>query len=146
MSTALAAPTLSSLYDEHHDGAPAEDVADKLATILRLTRTQREVLMPLLIGYCANRDRCRVRHVERAEAPQPGQQRRTTYRDLLALTFALPDGTVTTWGAATIDQHQQRIDLLAKQRDGLQVTINQHQAAIEQIVAAGASCLAEVQK
>lgn len=54
-------------------------------------------------------------------------------RELLDTSFALGDGTTVTWGDATPQQHQARIDMLAKIADGTLQTAARHQAAIEAI-------------
>lgn len=63
--------------------------------------------------------------------------------ELLAETFALPDGTVATWADATTEQH-----LAASVTDQVQAThalatAARHQQAVEAIQAAGAHTLAE---
>ena len=60
---------------------------------------------------------------------------------LFRSTFSLGNGTDISWGKATIEQHEQRIAFLEKQREGLGRTITQHQDAIKAIRQAGASCL-----
>ena len=41
-----------------------------------------------------------------------------TTRELLGTLFALGDGTSVTWGAATVDQHEQRIGMLTRNATG----------------------------
>ena len=41
-----------------------------------------------------------------------------TTRELLGTVFALGDGAETTWAAATVDQHEQRIGMLARTPPG----------------------------
>jgi hypothetical protein len=67
-----------------------------------------------------------------------------TTRELLETSFALGDGAETTWGEATVDQHQQRIDLLVKGASGTIETASRHAAAINMIQAAGVGHLNEV--
>jgi hypothetical protein len=64
--------------------------------------------------------------------------------ELLASTFALGDGTDVTWGEATVEQHRQRIDLLARMAEGTIETAARHQAAIDLIEENGVARLAEV--
>ena len=62
-------------------------------------------------------------------------------RALFRSAFSLGDGTSVTWGAATIEQHEQRIAFLELQRNGINRTIAQHQDAIRLITEAGTTCL-----
>jgi hypothetical protein len=57
-------------------------------------------------------------------------------RELLGSTFALPDGSMVTWGAATVAQHTQRIDMFTRNA--------RHEEAVRQLQASDASCLAEL--
>lgn len=50
--------------------------------------------------------------------------------ELLSTRFALGDGTMVTWGTATISQHRQRIEMLAKNAAGIVETAGRHKAAI----------------
>jgi hypothetical protein len=65
--------------------------------------------------------------------------------DRLRAVFETPiklgDGFTITWGAATVDQHRQRIAMLEKLRDGLTQTITRHEQAISLIESAGVACL-----
>jgi hypothetical protein len=66
------------------------------------------------------------------------------FKRLFEKCFSLGDGTVVSWGDATLAQHQMRITMLVKQRQGLDDTIERHRRAVEIIVAAGVSRLNEV--
>jgi hypothetical protein len=55
--------------------------------------------------------------------------------------FALGDGTFITWGAATIEQHEQRVALLRGQIAGLSATMARHVATIARLRDTGARCL-----
>lgn len=59
-------------------------------------------------------------------------------------SFKLGDGTEATWGEATVEQHEQRLAMLTKLRDGLNSTIDRHTEAIHVLRTSGARCLAEV--
>lgn len=63
--------------------------------------------------------------------------------ELLAQEFALGDGTLTTWAMATIEQHEQRINMLAQNIRGNGVAIQRHEAAVIKIMEARAETLAE---
>lgn len=66
-------------------------------------------------------------------------------KGLLVQRFALGDGTSVEWGAATVDQHETRIAMLQRMRDGIDLTIDRHRSAIEAIHEAGVTCLADLQ-
>jgi len=61
--------------------------------------------------------------------------------ELMKSSFSMGDGNVALWGNATIEEHQQRIDMLKKQRDGIDETISFHIKAIEFIQKNGVKCL-----
>lgn len=67
-----------------------------------------------------------------------------TTRELLGTVFALGDGTETTWAAATVDQHEQRIGMLARNAAGVVETAARHEAAVRMIKDAGVTCLADL--
>ncbi len=90
--------------------------------------------------YAEQRFRAVVDLVER----ESQRVRLEVTRELLETRFALGDGTRTTWGTATVSQHEQRIVMLTKQAAGTVETAASHRAAIEMIQAAGASTLAEI--
>lgn len=85
-------------------------------------------------------------------APTPGQGKFSEdegpdpFRALIeaGAVFTIRGKGIVTWGAATIADHAERIANLAAQRDGIDRTIAQHQAAINRIRSSGARCLAEV--
>jgi hypothetical protein len=64
---------------------------------------------------------------------------------LLTSTFALGDGRLVTWGAATIPEHRQRMVLLQKNAAGNIETAARHAKAIELLEGAGVPCLNEYQ-
>lgn len=64
--------------------------------------------------------------------------------ELLGTVIALGDGRKTTWGAASVDDHRQRMDLLTDQAVGTLETVVLHEKAIEMIEGAGAACLNDV--
>jgi hypothetical protein len=61
--------------------------------------------------------------------------------ELLGASFALGDGRTVTWGEATLDDHEQRIELLFGNVSGNLATIAVHERAAELLRSAGASCL-----
>lgn len=68
-----------------------------------------------------------------------------SFRALLQSPFAIGDGQKVTWGQATIEQHQRRVMYLQKLRDGIDRTIEQHQAAIALLESSAASCLDDLE-
>jgi hypothetical protein len=64
--------------------------------------------------------------------------------ELLESDFALGDGTHVTWGDATIDQHQKRVDMLQATAQGTLETAARHQRAIIDLESAGAETLREL--
>lgn len=81
---------------------------------------------------------------ERREAIRHIAMRLPDKRDLLKTTFALGDGREVEWGKATVDDHRQRLAMLSSQQDGIGETMLLHEAAIEQIVAAGVTSLGDL--
>ena len=124
------------------EGEP-ESTAGRIAEALGLNATQREVLWPLLVGYCATVERGRVRAVEH----RAGRiATRTAEREaLLAETFALPDGRRVAWGAATVADHEERMAMLTALRDGIDGTIERHRQAIAELVKLKVSCLYDLE-
>jgi hypothetical protein len=64
--------------------------------------------------------------------------------ELLGTAISLGDGTDTTWGQATIAQHEQRIGMLTRHAVGEVESAARHQAAIGMIKDAGVECLADL--
>ena len=132
-----------------HPGKPASDIAEAIAKTL-----STEDLVSLLQAEIEHELRNGAREIERgaqlkdlmarfngataAESPRSSQ----AFKLLLITPFKLGDGSPeTTWGAATIEQHRQRIALLDLQIQGLVTTRDRHATAIEMIEAAGVKCL-----
>lgn len=72
------------------------------------------------------------------------ETRLETTRELLATVFAVGDGSQVTWGAATSEQHERRIEMLAGNASGVIETAARHVAAVRMIREAGVACLAEI--
>lgn len=62
-------------------------------------------------------------------------------QDLLAEQFALRDGTKVAWGEATVDQHQDRIDMFMSQAAAGIEGAARHQQALDDLTASGARSL-----
>lgn len=138
------------LFSEIHDRlglADPDAAAAAMVADLKLSARQREALFPLILAECESIERARVRAVEQAVAPRVGRRVDPTGERaaLLAETFALGDGSRVSWGEATVEQHEQRIAMLARLRDGIDATIARHRAAVEGIRAAGVKCLADLE-
>lgn len=65
--------------------------------------------------------------------------------ELLDQLIAMPDGTTTTWGHATIDQHRERLAMFQANAIANIEGAARHQQAIEDLESAGVSTLAELQ-
>jgi hypothetical protein len=65
-------------------------------------------------------------------------------RELLQSAFALRDGSRVTWGAATIAEHRERIEIFVELADSNLKGAARHEAAITAIQRAGTTCLNEV--
>jgi hypothetical protein len=63
--------------------------------------------------------------------------------ELLDTGFALPDGTLTTWGDATVEQHNSRIRMLNDQARASTENAARHLKAVNTIGEAGAANLRE---
>lgn len=75
---------------------------------------------------------------------KPATFDREGFRSLFGGTFRLGDTVEVAWERATVEQHQQRVAMLVKMRDGLNESIALHESVISALKAAGASCLAEL--
>lgn len=67
-----------------------------------------------------------------------------SFKALYKTVIHLGDKTTTTWGQASVEQHEQRLAMLLKLRAGLDKTIERHQEAIRILRMTGAPCLEEV--
>jgi hypothetical protein len=74
-----------------------------------------------------------------------GETRLETTRELLSTIFALGDGSQVTWGDATAEQHEQRIEMLTRNAVGVVETAARHAAAVRMIRESGATCLAQIE-
>jgi hypothetical protein len=108
-------------------------------------------------AHWAERERIRVEEPERyakeftiqgyldtAIAEVKAQARMELTQELLSATIALGDGTRTTWGAATLLQHEQRRNMLMKSAAGTAETAALHEYAIQQLIEAHCSTLTDL--
>jgi hypothetical protein len=64
--------------------------------------------------------------------------------ELLDSVFATGDGSVVTWREASVEQHEQRIEMLTKMAAGTAETAAMHARAIEMIKESGAATLGQL--
>lgn len=64
--------------------------------------------------------------------------------ELLSSPFALADGTLVTWGEATVEHHAERVELFQRNAAANLEGAARHQAALRDLGAAGAACLNEL--
>lgn len=86
----------------------------------------------------------RQRAVERLIEEVREDTRLEVTAELMETLFALGDGSRVTWGDATIDQHEQRLDMLKGNLSGLAETAGRHARAIEMLKESGAGSLREL--
>lgn len=143
-----------SLYEEIRKVAKdsPEDEPVELATAL-LERIPREELTDLVAEEIRQMQRTLARLHEREafgalfSAPakdRPAVASAPAFRRLFAEEFHVGDGTKTTWGKATIDQHRFRVQFLTHQIDGLTATRSRHEWAVQMLEATGAECLEDI--
>lgn len=111
---------------------------------------------PLLIAAIQNRQRMHTRLMEDQRfaelmanlrpdpLPLPSMPAQSIgdFLPLLRRPIQIGDGTRSSWGMATVDQHRLRLAMLMAQRNGLTQTIHRHEEAIRLLEESGASCLA----
>ena len=143
----------SNLHANHVIEGDPMATAKVIADILQLTGDKREILFTPILHECENLNRNRIRSVEAAAGPIRSRSRsrsgrpvdRDARKALLVESFTVSTGVYVKWGAATIEQHQKRIDMLTRLSGGLSVTIARHQAAIDAITAAKVACLNDIE-
>jgi hypothetical protein len=64
--------------------------------------------------------------------------------ELLDAPFALGNGTTVTWGDASIEDHERRIEMLVAHAGGTLATAQRHDAAISMIRAGDVTCLRDL--
>lgn len=88
--------------------------------------------------------RIRTRHYERMNGivqEFAASLRMTWTAELLGSSFALADGSSVTWGEATTEQHQERIDMFASNAAANLEGAARHQAALRDLEQAHAQTL-----
>lgn len=66
-------------------------------------------------------------------------------RELLDSVFAVGDGTFVSWGEATVEQHEARIQMHAVNAEAAMEGWARHSQAVDAIAEAGVSCLNEIE-
>lgn len=121
------------------------DLARSLIETLR-TRGQVDLLLPILTDEIRRVRRHRVLRIERETfGREGGQPAEGGWLRLLPESFALPDGRLVTWGDATVEDHEARLEWLRGQIHALTQDVDRHEQAIKVIREHGATCLAEVE-
>lgn len=137
------------LFHEHRVHGVPEATAELIATVTRLSKRQREALMPAVIGLCRNLERQLVAEIEADELTvrRGGQLAdRGEASRVLDESFAVDgSGRRVLWGAATVEDHKARIAFLASYVSAINVTIRRHEEAVARIEAHGVSCLNEIE-
>jgi hypothetical protein len=139
---------IRGLVEQYPDG-DSRVLARKL-----LEQLDHEELITVIAEEIEHHQRAIARHTERASFLQALSPHSTVaamiagdrgeWAALLATPFRLGDREQVVWGRASVEQHEQRIALLTKLRDGLDRTIAFHREAITLITDAGVTCLDEV--
>jgi hypothetical protein len=145
---------LMGLRDDIHRLAASDPDGDPTALAEGLiARYTRDDLIALLADEIAREQRAVVAAVEaRADLrrllagrePSGLVTGQPSFVALLGHRFALGTGDTTTWGSATVEEHEVRIRYLEKLRDGLNATIERHRQAIALIRQAGVECLGDL--
>ena len=143
--------TINEVIHKTATGDPTGDPA-VLARKL-LLEIDNDLLVEMISEAIAGEQRALTRIVERtafkAFFASPtndivAAQSNDSLRAIFSRTFSLGTGEAVAWGAATVDQHRQRIAMLQRMRDGIDATIYQHEEAIRVITEAGVTSLDEL--
>lgn len=127
------------------------EAARALLGDLRVNQKATVALLPVIAWAVGHQRREAVRTVERkarvglrSVAGLGDHDVVGARKELLEATFATPSGRVL-WRLATVEQHRERIAYMRVLRDGYNADIKAHEDAIAAIVAAGVSCLGEIE-
>lgn len=138
---------VQSFVDEGRE--PADAVSDALKGATRAD--VNDTLRPLLLDEAKARYRSHVRDLEKKAFPQGTESQPTAdvqadaRQKLMVESFPLPDGRMVEWKLATVEDHRLRSNWLKCHAQSALNTASRHDAAVAQIEAAGASCLAELE-
>ena len=141
----------ADLYEliEQNDQADAERTAAAVLDAVACPAKWRELFGPLLVMECRRMQRNAARKIEEGAAGHTSADRHSPHAgasprsDFLATRFYTGHHYVR-WGEATVEDHRDRIAYLGSLRNGIDLTIQRHADAIEQIEAAGVATLADL--
>jgi len=144
-------PGGSSLRDLIREADTDRTVTDAdLARVLldALTASgQVGLLMPILTDEVRRVRRFQVARIERETfgGQTGGEPAEGGWLRLLPESLTLPDGRLVTWGTATVEDHEARIEWLNGQIGALAADVDRHEQAVKLIREHGATCLAEIE-
>lgn len=125
---------------------PDVDLAQRLLDALG-SSGQVGLLLPILTDEVRRLRRRHVAWVERQTFRDlsAGEPAEGGWLRLLPESFVLPDGRMVTWGTATVEDHEARIEWLNGQMHALAQDVDRHEQAVKLIREHGATCLAEIE-
>lgn len=142
------AQEINTALDSFSEDADPIEVARFI--LKQLPRTQLLALLAEEVAHC-QRHRARAVEVAAFERQFSGEGGRVEltfgneFKKVLESPVRLGNGEDgLTFGALTIEQHRQRVQMLTKLRSGLDATISRHETAITMIEQAGVSCLNDI--
>jgi len=143
--------TFSDHARTYIDEAPAT-AASKILADLGVHGDAVDCLHPVVANAVRMLNRASTRFVERVASgiirnADDDDETTTRYEarlELMGKGFATRSWGWVRWGEATVEQHEERIAMLARIRGGIDDTIDLHAEAIAEITSAGAACLNEV--
>lgn len=136
--------SLQKLIREADTDHSVEEVELARVVLDALLRSgQLDLLLPILADEIRRIRRAQVRRIERRVGESPSAQ--GGWLQLLPEGFATVDGRFVTWGEATVEDHEGRIEWLQGQIEALGQDVERHQQAIKLIREHGVTCLAEVE-
>jgi hypothetical protein len=108
---------------------------------------QVDLLLPILTDEVRRLRRRRVAWIERQTfgGQAGGEPAEGGWLRLLPESFVLPDGRMVTWGTATVEDHEARVEWLNGQIHALVSDVDRHEQAVKLIREHGVTCLAEIE-
>lgn len=129
----------------------AEGMTPDEAADAALSRARRADLIayvrPLVVMKARQYGRAAIRLVEEEidDRIAAGEDPISVRRKLSQRCFSLPDSTYVEWLDATAEQHLARAGWLRKSAGSILATAERHEAAAAAILAAGVSCLRDLE-
>ena len=96
-------------------------------------------------GAAARRAKSRATIVGVIPTAPPAQNPLEAWATFNEETFTTPQDGVVLWLDATVQQHQNRIAMLAKDIFGISKTVKLHESAVTEITTAGVRCLRDLE-